>query len=79
MVSTDCPSGPAEILEGGKCGLLVPPGNPERLAAAILRVLRDQNLAEELREKGKMRAMNFTVERAVREYMRLVEEVAGGS
>ncbi len=74
VVSTDCPSGPAEILENGKYGLLVPPENPEKLAEAILRVLRDQNLAEELRKKGPERARDFTVDRAVEEYVRVIEE-----
>ncbi|HWB54335.1 MAG TPA: glycosyltransferase [Tepidisphaeraceae bacterium] len=37
-ISTDCPSGPGEILDGGRYGILVPPGNVEKLAAAILRM-----------------------------------------
>jgi len=36
VVSTDCPSGPAEILQGGKWGLLVPIGDHEAMAGAIL-------------------------------------------
>ncbi len=35
VVSTDCPSGPDEILEGVTRGKLVPVGNAERMAAAI--------------------------------------------
>jgi glycosyltransferase involved in cell wall biosynthesis len=40
VVSTDCPSGPAEILDNGKYGALVPVGDQERLANAILTVLQ---------------------------------------
>ena len=35
VVSTDCPSGPTEILQGGALGKLVPISNPEALAIAI--------------------------------------------
>lgn len=40
VVSTDCPSGPSEILENGKWGSIVPVGNVERLAGAIEDALR---------------------------------------
>jgi glycosyltransferase involved in cell wall biosynthesis len=39
IVSTDCPSGPREILADGKWGALVPPGDPEALATAITNAL----------------------------------------
>ena len=39
VVSTDCPSGPREVLENGRLGPLVPVGDAEALAAAIARTL----------------------------------------
>jgi glycosyltransferase involved in cell wall biosynthesis len=39
VVSTDCPSGPAEVLHGGEYGELVPMDDSAALAAAILKVL----------------------------------------
>jgi len=39
IVSTDCPSGPSEILNGGQFGKLVPVGDAEALAAALLQAL----------------------------------------
>lgn len=39
VVSTNCPSGPAEILDNGKYGELVPVGDSQALAEGILKVL----------------------------------------
>lgn len=40
VVATDCPSGPREILDGGRYGRLVPPGDVPALAEAIAETLR---------------------------------------
>ena len=68
VVSTDCPSGPAEILAGGRYGRLVPPGDHVALADAIIATLEAPTAPGLLRE----RAGCFTVERAVAEYERLM-------
>lgn len=41
VVSTDCPSGPAEILEHGRYGRLVPVGDDAAMAEAIVLTLND--------------------------------------
>lgn len=41
VVSTDCRTGPSEILEGGRWGRLVPVGDPPALATAIRATLDD--------------------------------------
>jgi glycosyltransferase involved in cell wall biosynthesis len=38
-VATDCPTGPREVLQGGKYGFLVPPRDPAGLASGILQAL----------------------------------------
>lgn len=68
VVSTDCPSGPREILDGGRYGTLVPVGNVEELATAILRTLDAPLSADELRQ----RARGFSVDRATDNYLSVI-------
>ena len=64
VVSTDCRSGPREILQGGRYGRLVPVDDEGALAVAMLDTLRSPLPAEFLREA----ALPFTVEGSAREY-----------
>ena len=68
VVSTDCPSGPAEILDGGRFGALVPVGDDGAMAAAIAATLDQPIAAATLQE----RAALFSVERAVDRYLDLM-------
>lgn len=68
VVSTDCPSGPAEILDNGRWGKLVPTGNSAILARVMLDSLGIQTKQETL-----PRAKEFSVERVADGYLRLME------
>lgn len=68
VVSTDCPSGPAEILEQGRYGPLVPVGNPVALAEAIAKVLEQEPDPARLIS----RASSFSVARAAQAYEALL-------
>ncbi len=68
VVSTDCQSGPREILEDGRYGALVPVGDAKTLAAAMLNTL-DTPLNRNLLIKS---ARRFEVERAVTAYIDLL-------
>ena len=65
VVSTDCPSGPAEILEDGKWGRLTPVGDDAALAEAIRTALAEDHDPEPL----KQRAMDFSPAIAARKYL----------
>jgi glycosyltransferase involved in cell wall biosynthesis len=67
VVSTDCKSGPSEILADGRFGRLVPVGDAEALAAVILETLLITPDRALLRE----RAQDFTLEKSVKEYLRI--------
>jgi len=69
VLSTDCPGGSYEILEGGKLGPLVPIGDAAAMATAIVQQL-DQPVS---REALQGRAEDFTTTRAVDNYLALVD------
>ena len=69
VVSTDCPSGPAEILENGKWGRLTPVGNADALAEAMRASLEDDHDTAAL----KRRAADFAPEIAARKYLKLLD------
>ena len=73
-VSTDCLSGCDEILDHGRLGPLVPVGDHEALAAAMLRVLESPPDKAALREQ----AMKFSAENSVAGYEQLISRLAEG-
>ena len=73
VVSTDCSSGPSEILEDGRYGPLVPVGDETRLADAMLSVLRHPIDAGELRA----RAGTFSVDLIADQYLTLIGGLKG--
>ena len=72
-VSTDCPYGPAEILENGLFGPLVRVGHAEDLARAIEHVLDSPPKKEDLRARGQQ----FGFGQAIAHYERLLLDVVG--
>lgn len=72
VVSTNCPSGPAEALADGRYGPLVPVGDHQALGQAMLDTLERPPERAALVARGR----EFSVERSLREYVELVERVA---
>ena len=68
VVSTDCPHGSAEILEGGKYGRLVRVGDAEGMAAAVVSALEQRPDPEPLKARSKA----FSVESAVDQYLEVL-------
>ncbi len=68
VVSTDCPSGPAEILNAGEYGPLVSMGDDSALAEAILNTLEKPPDSAKLRA----RAAEYSIDRAVERYLEVL-------
>ena len=73
VVSTDCISGPREILDNGKYGKLVPVGDAKKMAEAIIEVLNSEY--DPL--TGIKRAKQFSIDNAITKYHKLVKECLG--
>ena len=75
VISSDCPTGPREILEEGKVGILFPVGDRNGLAKGILKVLNNEDLVEKYREEAKKRIEDFSKERMKKEIIELLDEI----
>ena len=77
VLSTDCPSGPREILDGGRYGTLVPVGDPQAMADAIEACLHDPTPWREQALAGsKFVEQTFSVPVGLARLERLIEETA---
>jgi rhamnosyl/mannosyltransferase len=76
VISTDLPSGVPWVNRHGESGLVVPPGNVERLREAIGTLLRDEPLRARLGAGARQRdARDFTARRMAERTVALYREV----
>ncbi len=68
-VATNCPSGPEEVLDGGRYGLLAPTEQPVALAAAIGAALDRKWDRESLRQRG----AEFSAEKSLAQYLDAID------
>ena len=69
VVSTDCESGPAEILANGQYGKLVAVGDIQGMVEAIIETLKELPDSVALQQ----RAMDFSLERVLSQYLKVVQ------
>jgi glycosyltransferase involved in cell wall biosynthesis len=67
--------GNPQVVEEGKNGLLVPPKDPQALAAAIEKVLGDRGLAQQLADNGAIKARGFSWVTQTKKYSDLFDTV----
>jgi len=69
IITTDCPSGPAEILENGKYGVLVPVGDSDAFADEVINLLQHDDQYENFKRLSAERAMAFDVPKVAEKYL----------
>ncbi len=75
-ISTDCPTGPNEIIEHEKNGILVPVGDSNVLAGAMLSLASDSALREKYGEAAKKSVKKYQVNEGVESYFKLIDEAS---
>ena len=74
VIATDV-AGIGEVIEDGVTGLLIPPEDPQAIAEAVLRLIRDREAALALAERGRSRiCLDFNAERNHRRVLELFQK-----
>lgn len=76
-VATDCPNGPSELICHGENGLLVPVGDVDALAQAILRMVEDSAFAEKCALAAKKILNTHSIQVKAEEYRLYIESIYG--
>ena len=92
VISTDCPTGPRELLTGvfdptahatdvefAEYGILVPNNEVKPLANAMQRMLRDAKLRQHYTQKGKIRSLDFDQPVLISEFRQMLCDAFGTS
>lgn len=75
IVSFDCETGPAEIVEHEKTGLLVPQNDIVKLAQALERLMSDEYLQTKFSNRALQSVQRFNIDNIVAEWERLFLEI----
>jgi glycosyltransferase involved in cell wall biosynthesis len=75
VVAFDCPTGPADIVEHGVTGFLVPAGDVQGLAEAMLELIRDRPKRQRFGAAAAERAKEYTSSRVGPRWDALIAEV----
>ena len=75
VVSTDCNTGPKEILGDNEHGLLVPVDDHEAMALAVEKLLFDPKMRKKFGERGLKRAGHFQIDKITARYIAVLNKL----
>jgi glycosyltransferase involved in cell wall biosynthesis len=76
VVGFDCPTGPREVIQNGRSGVLVPDGDVEALADAMLAVIEDPEHRRRLGAGASERAKDFALDSIGPRWEALIDELS---
>ena len=76
VVSTDCASGPSEIIEHGKSGLLCPPGDKMALRDCMEQIKENKDINKKLASNAFDYVQTFDTKQVVRNFGKVFEEAS---
>ncbi|MET7763390.1 glycosyltransferase family 4 protein [Streptomyces sp. NPDC005355] len=79
VVSTDCPHGPAEIIDNGVDGRLVPTGDADAIAAALLDLINNDELRQQMGQAALKDSARFDPSRVAGRYESLFSDLVARS
>ncbi|MGL6121124.1 MAG: glycosyltransferase, partial [Fusobacteriaceae bacterium] len=74
IVSSDCPTGPAEILKGGHAGALFKVGDYNKLGSILENILKDPIQIKNYNKIMEKRVLEFKSDFVIKEYEELINE-----
>ncbi len=74
-ISTDCPNGPAELIENGENGLLVPVGDVAALTDAMFIMIERKTFAEQCGQNAKRILETHSIEKNAKAYMNFILKI----
>lgn len=74
-IAFDCPNGPREVISNGENGVLVPPEDVEALAHAIIHLINNTDIRQDISYKAYLNAGNFSVENIISQWDNLIQSI----
>jgi glycosyltransferase involved in cell wall biosynthesis len=75
VIATNCETGPSEIIENGKNGLLVPVEDVESLKMAMEKLFYDRELCKKMKANTRKSIARFDVKSIAEDWRKLFEEI----
>lgn len=75
IISSNCPTGPKEILQNGYCGELVEVGNVDEFSKKLINYFENEDLIKNYEKKVEIRKEEFNQKNIIKEYEKMIDNL----